>query len=503
MKQIALFGAGKSASVLIDYLKAIAVEKEWKVTVADNNLEAVQQKVGVHPMVTPVQLDIQNEAARKALVQSADVVISLMPPALHNIIAGDCLLYKKHLLTASYVDDEIKAKAAAIQDAGILFLCEMGLDPGIDHMSAMELIHSIKAKGAQIVSFKSHCGGLVAPESDDNPWHYKISWNPRNVVLAGKAGAHFKLNGKAIHVPYDELFHAPGNAVSLPDKTVYNYYPNRDSLSYIPLYHLEEADTFLRTTLRHWAFYQGWRNVIDLKLTNEDKIYETDGMTYAQFFQKHLKQHGFGKWLNELLMHRLNFAKEMMEKLRHLFEAEKHASDPIERWHEEIMMVNEEGKLNEVTIHEMKDHTASSIAMKMQEANTSLSQLFFLGLENHAYINKGLCSAADIIQYILEEKLALKPHDKDLVVMVHEIDYILDGKKKTVQSYLKVKGQDSVHTAMAKTVGLPLGIAATLILDGKITTTGLHIPTVPEIYTPVLAELQKHGIAFTESTTEK
>jgi saccharopine dehydrogenase (NADP+, L-glutamate forming) len=185
LKHILLFGAGKSAIVLIDYLKKVADEKKWQVTVADSNLAAAAAKVGVHHWVHAVQLDIHDTLARQALVQQADVVISMMPPALHYLIAVDCIPFSRHLLTASYVDDKIRAMGPVIRDKQVLFLCEMGLDPGIDHMSAMQLIHRIQSAGGVIHSFKSHCGGLVAPENDDNPWHYKISWNPRNVLLAG------------------------------------------------------------------------------------------------------------------------------------------------------------------------------------------------------------------------------------------------------------------------------------------------------------------------------
>lgn len=498
-KHILLFGAGKSATVLIDYLKHVSAENKWLVTVADSNLAATQAKVGEHAFTKAVQVNIEAEAERQALIQQADVVISLLPPTLHYVVALDCVAYGKHLLTASYIDDKIKALAADIQHKNLLFLCEMGLDPGIDHMSAMQLLHRIKAQGGVVTSFLSHCGGLVAPESDDNPWHYKISWNPRNVVLAGKAGATFKQKDQQVHIAYEQLF-TNNPVVLVPGLDPLVYYPNRDSSGYAALYDVEGAHTFVRTTLRHPEFCTGWKNIVDLKLTDEEKAYETDGMTVAGFFKQHFEKHGFANWLNDMLGSRLNYAKQMMEKLMELMEAEEMEMEDEEAMDEDeqFMMVNEKGDLSVIDVEDVKDKAAETVAGTMHEANLSMKQLFFLGLDDEQPINKGLCSAADVLQFIIEQKLALLPEDKDMVVMMHEIEYELAGEKHTIKSSLVVKGNDSIHTAMAKTVGLPLGIAARLILEGKITETGLHIPVVASVYNPVLDELKKHGVSFEE-----
>jgi len=501
MKHILLFGAGKSATVLIDYLKQLATEKNYWVTVADGHLDAVQAKVGLHDFVKPVQADVQNEVQRHSLIRQADVVISLLPPSLHYLVALDCLEYNKHLLTASYVDEKIKALEKEIKSRGLLFLCEMGLDPGIDHMTAMELIHRIKAQGGEIVSFKSHCGGLVAPESDTNPWHYKISWNPRNVMLAGKDGATFRLKGRKQHVPYEGLFQGD-NLVEIPGLSVLAYYPNRDSLSYIPLYKLEEADTFIRTTLRHPDFCFGWKNIVDLKLTDEEQVYDTTHMTIADFFKVHFEKYGFSEWLNEMLTTRLTYAKDLMENLLHMKEKEEELKEEGHSTDEQRMMVNEKGELDTVEVEDVKDQAAAALAIKMHEANLSLKQLFFLGLDSDEVLNIGHCNAAQVLQHILENKLELLPHDKDMIVMMHEIQYELAGVMHEVKSTMMVKGESNTRTAMAKTVGLPLGIAARLILEGVITETGLHIPILPEFYQPVLAELAKQGISFTETETE-
>jgi len=498
LKHIVLFGAGKSATVLIEYLKEIATENIWQVIVADNNLETAQAKVGEHALVKAVSVNIENADERKELIEQADVVISLMPPHLHYLLALDCLELNKHLLTASYVDEQIKSLQPEIEKRNLLFLCEMGLDPGIDHMSAMQLFHRIKEEGGTITSFKSYCGGLVAPESDDNPWHYKISWNPRNIVMAGKSGAVYKENGKEVHLPYENLFNAE-RIVSLPGGEVYAYYPNRDSLHYIDLYDLHHINTFVRTTLRHPEFCFGWKNIVDLKLTEEQKVYQTDGLSFANFFRQHFEKHGFGEWLNNMLSTRLAYATEMMQKLMQLIEAEQEAANEGVETDEEIMMIDEKGDLTTIDVEEVKDKAAESVAYKMHEANVSMKQLFYLGLDDETLINNGLCSAAEVLQIILEKKLALLPKDKDMIVMMHEINYEVKGKKSKIKSTLVVKGTDNLHTAMAKTVGLPLGIAAKLILEEKIKETGLHIPVKPAIYEPVLMELEKQGIVFHET----
>ncbi len=429
MKHILLFGAGKSATVLMDYLQQIAIEKQWRVTIADINLAAVQAKLGNHPLVNAVGISIENETERQVLIQTADAVISLLPPALHYLVALDCVRYGKHLFTASYVDDQIRALSDKIKEKNILFLCEMGLDPGIDHMSAMQLIHSIKNKGGKIHSFLSHCGGLVAPESDTNPWHYKISWNPRNVVLAGKAGAVFREKYEERSNKYEQLFLDCGE-VSIDGLSSLAYYPNRDSLSYIPTYELDEAETFMRTTLRHPDFCKGWYTIVALGLTDEEDVLNTDELTVAAF-------------------------------IRNRFAEKKIAFD--------------------------------SLSALQQE------QFIYLGWNDQTLINKGNCCSAVILQSILERKWILEDGDKDMIVMLHEISYELKSQKLKVKTELIVKGEDHLRTAMAKTVGLPLGIAAILVLEGKITETGLHIPILPSIYEPVLEKLAVMGIVFKES----
>lgn len=444
MKTILLFGAGKSATILIDYLLLEAQTNNWKFIIADADKNQVLAKTNNSPFAEAVQIDITKGELRAALIQSADIVISMMPPALHFLVAQDCVEYGKNLLTASYVDEQIKTLQSAIEEKKLLFLCEMGLDPGIDHMSAMKMIDDIKSAGGTITSFKSHCGGLIAPESDNNPWHYKISWNPRNIVLAGSSGAVYKEENKIIEKEYPAVFENC-NTVPFPGLTTLAWYPNRDSLSYIPTYKLETANTFIRTTLRHPAFCRGWDYIVNLGLTDtEDHDNIIDCETYADWLER-----------------KLYLVEDAEMSLEEYVDGFVH-----EDFHKEI-----------------------------------LEQFNFLGLGSANKLPKAAQCSADILQFAAETKLAMQPHDKDMIVMLHEIAYQLNGVTKNISSSLLVKGENSLRTAMAKTVGLPLGIAAKLILNGTITTTGLHIPTSKEIYEPVLQELQKNGISFSELTT--
>lgn len=435
MKKILLFGAGKSATCLIEYLAEHSEKNKWELVVCDANLSLAKAKTKKYPAARAVSFDISDREQRHAFISGADIVISMLPPALHYLVAEDCIFFSKNLLTASYIDDKIKAHNEEIKKKGLLFLCEMGLDPGIDHMSAMHLVHDIKNRDGVITSFKSHCGGLVSPESDDNPWHYKITWNPANVVMAGAAGAIYREAGHTVTKAYEEIFSDDMRVADIPGLGQLAWYPNRDSLSYIDTYQLHGASDFLRTTLRYPAFCRGWNKIIRLGLTApDDHEVIKDCRTFAEWFS--LKAFHAG-------------------------------------------------------IHENGDAFFNA---------EFTEQLDYLGLKSREEIPFSIRNSAHLLQYALEQRLVMLPHDKDMIVMLHEIEYLLEERKHYTGSCLIVKGEDSLHTAMAKTVGLPLGIAARLILEGRITETGLHIPVIPGIYEPVLAELHKNGISFAEST---
>ncbi|HEV7334166.1 MAG TPA: saccharopine dehydrogenase C-terminal domain-containing protein [Flavisolibacter sp.] len=501
MRQILLFGAGKSSTALINYFLVHAAAENWQLTIADADENNILEKIGDAPLAKAVAMDIAENEGRGALIREADIVISLLPPALHYLVAQDCLRLKKNLLTASYVDEALSEMRTEIEKNGLLFLCEMGLDPGIDHMSAKRMIDAIHAEGGKITSFYSHCGGLVAPESDDNPWHYKISWNPRNIVLAGKGGAIFKKEGEIRELEYENLFEEK-RYVSIPGSDLLCWYPNRDSLSYIPKYGLEETATFIRTTLRHPDFIYGWKNLVELGLTDDTVKYETDGKNLLQVFKEHLDSRDFGAWLENKLHEQFDSTKSLLSELVNLVKLEEEAAekgiDPVE----EFMMVDDNGDLQKVDIDDLKVNAAATLADRMHDANLTLKQLFFLGMDDEkTFVNKGKCSMADVLQFCLETKLKLQPEDKDMIVMLHELEYEKDGVCYKTSGLLQLKGENAIHTAMAKTVGLPLATAAKLILNGTITSKGLQIPVSKEIYEPVLKELEREGIIFTEETT--
>ena len=421
MKRILLFGAGKSATCLIDYLTRICTEKNWILTIADADGESLRKKLKPSVCVQPAQVNVEDSNERNLLIKNADLVISLLPPSLHILIAKDCIINLKNLLTASYLDEEIKKLSPVISDKKLLFLYEMGLDPGIDHMSAMQIIHKIRQMGGIIDSFLSHTGGLIAPESDDNPWHYKISWNPSNVVKAGSSGAIYKQDGTIKKVKYEVLFENTGIAEIKP-MGKFAWYPNRDSLAYIPVYGLESARNFIRTTLRHPDYCFGWKNLVKAGLTDDEKTIPSSIKTISD-------------WSRPLLVFVNDSNKYLYEQLG-LFQ-----NDPLP-----------------------------------EDTHTS----------------------AKVLQILMEKNWKMKETDKDMILMLHEFDYLLNNKKHSLRSSLVVKGENALRTAMAKTVGLPLGIAARLILEDRITSSGLQIPIIPEIYEPVLEELALEGIRFRE-----
>ncbi len=500
MKTILLFGAGKSATTLIDYLCSHAQGENWKVVVADADLQLALSKIKNATQASAISFDIVDEVKRKQAIDRADIVISLLPPHLHILVAKDCLSLKKNLLTASYIDEETRKIQAEIEKNDLLFLYESGLDPGIDHMSAMRIFDKIKKEGGRITGFRSHCGGLVAPSSDDNPWHYKISWNARNIVLAGKNGAHYIENGIEKRLSYAELFN-PDRIIEVPGYGVLGWYPNRDSMVYREIYGLNDARTILRTTLRHPDFLYGWKNIVDLKMTDETKHYASGGRSLFELFKMHLDGIGFGEWLNQKLSKQLDETKKVLENLVELLETEKKVTGSGKEIKEDFLAADQDGNLRSFNVSEIKDNAAGYMTYRMHQANLTLKQLFYLGLDDkETRFNKEDCSPADILQFAMEKKLALGLHDKDMIIMMHEVEFdIPTGKSqipKRETSTLIVEGEDNLHTAMAKTVGLPLGISAKLILSGKINSKGLHIPVLPEIYEPVMKELERYNIKF-------
>lgn len=443
MPNILLAGAGRSASSLIKYLLDNASQEGWKIVIGDISVEHAQQKAGNHPHAKGIVFDVNDDWQRIKEVQTADLVISLLPPHLHILVAKDCVRLGKHLVTASYVSKEIEALSEDAENAEVLLLNEMGLDPGIDHMSAMQLIDAIKTQGGEITAFKSYTGGLIAPASNDNPWGYKFTWNPRNVVLAGQGTAQYIENKKLKYVPYNRLF-THIEPIEVEGYGTFEGYPNRDSLSYRPAYGLENIPTMIRGTLRNTGFCSAWNVFVQLGWTDDSyTIANHEDLSYAQLLEAYLPK-GTGT---------------VKQKLA-------------------------------AFIHQQED---SEVMKKIE----------WLGIFREEKTLLRNVSPAQILQDLLEKKWQLKETDTDMIVMQHQLEYIIEGKKRKMISSLVVKGEDATYTAMAKTVGLPLGIAARLILNGTIKTRGVQIPTIKEIYEPVLEELKRFGMVFLEEESKE
>lgn len=437
-KSVLVLGAGRSSSSLISYLLGHAQKSDWTITVGDVALPAAQDRVGT--LGKAIHFDIQDEQQSRATIQSADVIISMIPAHLHVQVAKICLSLNKHLLTASYVSEDMKSLHKEAFKKGLLFLNECGLDPGIDHMSAMKLIDHIKDHGGELLSFESFTGGLIAPETDpDNPWRYKFTWNPRNVVMAGQGTAKFLQQGQFKFVPYQQLFKRI-TSVTVPGYGEFEGYANRDSLKYREVYGLQNIQTMLRGTLRNKGYCSAWDILVQLGCT--DDTYAMEGvatMTHRDFINTFLN-FDLHKSVEEKILSQFNIKKEEPEFVR-----------------------------------------------------LSWSGLFSqdkIGLE------KG--TPAQVLEHILNKRWRLNPADKDFVVMWHRFVFNEKGKRREIQASLVAKGDDSVNTAMAKTVGLPLGIAAKLLLGNKIQTRGVTIPTTKEFYDPILRELKSMGIELVE-----
>jgi saccharopine dehydrogenase-like NADP-dependent oxidoreductase len=432
MKRILVLGAGRSSSSLINYLISNANKFQWKLTVADASIELAQQKVHGSSVAVATSFDVHDSGQRENLVSNHDLVISLMPPPFHMLVAETCLKFKKHLLTASYVSPEIASLDEKAKQQKVLILMETGLDPGIDHMSAMVELNKISKAGGILTSFKSYTGGLIAPESDDNPWNYKITWNPRNVVLAGKGTSTFLKDGKVEEVNYSHLFKTT-ELLAVKGFGDFEGYPNRDSLKYLETYDLKGLTTFLRGTLRRPGYCTAWNILVQMGYTNDvDRIVKPD-LTYKELTERLLSSF---------------IGKSIKEKLKSL------------------------------------------------GSEDDVQKVLWLGIDDNEKINIQNGTPADALQKLMEEKWKLKKGDKDMIVMQHQFEYELNGEKKKLNSSLVVLGENEVETAMAKTVGLPLGIAAKLVLENKFALKGVQIPVIEQLYIPILKELEGLGIKF-------
>jgi len=441
MRNILIIGAGRSATYLIDYLLEKSGAENLHLTIGDLSEELARQKTKNHPNATALAFDIFNETQRQAEIAKADIVISMLPAHLHYEVAKDCITYKKHMVTASYISPAMAELDEKVRAAGLVFMNECGLDPGIDHMSAMKVLDEIRDKGGKMVLFESFCGGLVAPESDNNLWNYKFTWNPRNVVLAGQGGAaKFIQEGNYKYIPYNKLFRRT-EFMEVEGFGRFEGYANRDSLKYRSVYGLDDVLTLYRGTLRRVGFSRAWNIFVTLGMTDDTYTIEnSENMSYREFTNSFLPYHP---------------TDSVELKLRHILKIDQ---DDI-LWDKllELDLFNPNKKI---------------------------------GLRN--------ATPAQILEKVLSDKWTLSPDDKDMIVMYHKFGYELNGRTEQIDSTMVCIGEDQTYTAMAKTVGLPVAIAALKILNGIINTPGVQLPITKEVYDPILKELETYGIIFNE-----
>lgn len=439
MQKILVLGAGLSSGALISYLLEHAGKGRWKVRIADISEEMARQKIMGHPAGETVKLDAGDEDHLAYEIHNADLVISMLPARMHPRVARHCVRYGRHMITASYVSPELRELDEEARKNNVLLLNEIGVDPGIDHMSAMYLLERLRKQGAEITAFESNTGGLVAPKHDNNPWNYKFTWNPRNVVLAGQGGAQFLHNGMYKYIPYHKIFRRY-ERIYILDLGEFEAYPNRDPLKYQDAYGLQNVETMFRGTIRRPGFCKAWDILVQTGMTDDSYImHHSDQLTYREYTNSFL------------------------------------AWSPT---------MNVEDKLAEYT--------------GVDKDSETMYKIRWLGLFSNERAGLRDATPAQILQSLLEKRWKLDPDDKDMIVMQHQIEYKTGGRKKKILSSLVYTGKDAKSTAMSVTVGLPVAIAARLIMEGKISLRGVHIPIHPEIYMPILQELSEHGIRFVE-----
>lgn len=441
MKNVLIIGAGRSASSLIKYLLEKSESENLHITIGDLSLELAQRKTKGHKNATAIALDINNTEQRQSEIQKADIVISMLPAHMHIEVAKDCITFKKHMVTASYISDAMQALDTQAKENGLIFMNEVGLDPGIDHMSAMKVLDEIRAQGGKIILFESFCGGLVAPESDNNLWNYKFTWAPRNVVLAGQGGAaKFIQEGTYKYIPYNKLFRRT-EFLEVEGYGRFEGYANRDSLKYRSVYGLDDALTVFRGTIRRVGYSKAWDMFVQLGMTDD---------TYVIDDSEHMSYRGF---VNLFLPYHPTDSVEI--KLRHQLKIDQ---DDV-MWDKlvELDLFNEEKKI---------------------------------GLKN--------ATPAQALEKILTDSWTLQEHDKDMIVMYHKFGYEINGERKQIDATMVCVGDDQTYTAMAKTVGLPVAMATLQILNGNIKTPGVQLPIKKEVYDPILKELEEYGVVFHE-----
>lgn len=438
MQTVLILGAGLSSISLIKYFLDQSGQP-WKIRVGDIILENAIERVGGHPKGEAFRFDVHNPVQRREEIERASIVISMLPASMHHLVAESCVDLGRDLVTASYLSPAIRALDNEARKKGVVLMNECGVDPGIDHMSAMQMIQRIKDEGYELKAFESSTGGLVAPGYENNPWKYKFTWNPRNVVLAGSDGARFLHNGKFKYIPYHKIF-SRIETIHVPELGEFEVYGNRDSLTYRETYGLHYLQTMFRGTIRRPGFCEAWDTFVQLGATDDTFVMEnTEEMTYRDF-------------INSFMAFQIDI--------------------PVEQ--------------------KLMNYLGLDTNSKMME------RLRWLGIFENTRIGVAGLTPAKVLQKILEEKWQLSPGDKDMIVMQHQFDFEKEGVRKKRYSTMVCIGKDTKLTAMAMTVGLPLAMVARLILEGTFKEKGVQLPIQPGIYNPVLKELEKYDIRFVE-----
>jgi saccharopine dehydrogenase (NADP+, L-glutamate forming) len=440
VKRVVVFGAGLVAGAHVRYL----LEHGYGVTVASRTVRKAEELIGGHPAGWPVAFDIERQGDERLdeIVREHDLAVSLLPYTHHPRVARSCLRNRRHMATTSYVKPEMEALDAEAKKLDLVLLNESGVDPGIDHMTAMKVINRVKAEGGTIESFMSYCGGLPAPEANDNPFGYKFSWSPRGVLMAGGNAARFRREGEVVEIPGPELFLnywcVPVEVEGRP--IPFEAYPNRDSLPYAETYGITSARTMFRGTLRN----QGWcailKKVADLGLLVATES-DLSGLTYAQF------------------------------------------------------MANLIGKKSPRGI---KQAVARKIGLA--PINFIIAAMDWLGLFSSAPLPASCSSPLDVLTTTMLAKMPFAPEERDLLILQHQFVAAFPDHKEKITSTMIDFGIPGGDTSMNRTVGLPAAVGVRLILEGKISARGVLVPVLPEIYEPALVELERLGLQFSEET---
>jgi saccharopine dehydrogenase-like NADP-dependent oxidoreductase len=434
MKKVLILGAGMVVNPIVRYL----LDKNFIVTVATRTKSKADEMIGGHTNGRAIAWTVEQEEELDAMIADHDLTVSLLPYLYHVMVAKKCIRLKKNMVTTSYVKPEMRALDAEAKAAGIIILNELGLDPGIDHMSAMRIIDHIHGKGGNVEEFYSFCGALVAPEVEENPFHYKFTWAPKGVVMAGNNDGNFLKDGQVKYIPTENLFRNPLK-VDFPKIGLLDVYPNRDSLPYVELYGIPEAKTIMRGTFR----YEGWCEIIDalkvLKLISYDK-FNMEGLSYAEFMAK---------------------------------------------------MIGEASTENIIA------KVASKLGVKINAR--AIVAMEWLGLFSNEPMNRKEESSFEVVSDLMIAKMMIQPEERDMVVMQHTfLASYPDGKQEVIKSRMLDFGTLKTDTSVARTVALPAACGVEMILEGKITVKGVYIPVIPDIYNPILDQLETMNIKMVE-----